>query len=69
MKIPYRVVDVATDGPAKTFLRENSPQQLVMPQIFVDGGFRAGYERFVEAVEEGRMTELLQGDAKEFPLH
>jgi glutaredoxin-related protein len=69
MKIPYHAVDVASSNPAKTFLREHSPQQLLVPQLFVDGVFRAGYSAFVEAVEEGQMEELLKNEAREFPLH
>ena len=44
-----------------------------MPQIFVDGEFRAGYEAFEQAVECERLEVLLASSKTfsegEFPLH
>lgn len=39
-------------------LRETSPQGVLLPQLYVEGLFRANYETFVEAVENGNLEEL-----------
>ena len=52
-------------------LREHSPLGLTLPQIWVDGEYRAGYEVFYEAVENEQLPELLQPLRcdEEAPLH
>ena len=51
-------------------LRERSPLGLTLPQIWVDGEYRAGYDAFYEAVENEQLPELLrsQGCDKEAPF-
>lgn len=71
-KFTFQAIDIASpeNDEAKAMLRESSPQKLVVPQIYVDGEFRAGYAAFVEALENSNLESFLssQGDA-EFPLH
>lgn len=70
----FMIVDIAAcdNEPVKEFLRKNSPCQLRLPQIWVGGEFRASYEEFYEAVEEGQLAELLRpnsADLPDEPLH
>ncbi len=71
-RISFRAIDIAAPegAEAKTMLREHSPQRLALPQVWVEGAFRADYTAFVEALENDLLESVLasRGDA-EFPLH
>lgn len=69
-------IDIAVDenAPFKGFLRERSPRQLRLPQIWVDRAFRADYGIFYEAIEDGVLEELFKsedtgGVIEEEPIH
>lgn len=71
-RIPFHAIDIAApeSGAVKMMLRERSPRQLALPQVWVENAFRTDYTTFVEALENDLLESLLapQGDA-EFPLH
>jgi hypothetical protein len=71
-KCSFRPVDIAAPENAthKKFLRENSPKGLQLPQLWVEGQFRADYKAFEEAVENSTINDLLRPlQEPEFPLH
>ena len=52
------MVDIAADEKARDFMRTTS-QQTKIPQLFIDGKYRGGYDEFCEANECGTLQEFL----------
>ena len=50
-KIEYVAVDVAASGLVKEVLREASPRELKLPQIWRGAEFLGGHEEFENAIE------------------
>jgi len=64
-RIPYQAVDVAStpdSGAVKAMLREQSPRGIALPQLWVQGKYRADYAAFVDALEGDYLGEELCRD-------
>ena len=59
LKIKYETVDVAASDAVKEFLKENSPEAITLPQLWVGPHFRSLYEAFENAIEEGEVKKFL----------
>lgn len=65
-RIAFKPVDVASDPDSteiKTKLREESPRGIVLPQLWVEGKYRADYAAFVDALEGDYLSEELGREA------
>ncbi|KAI3640625.1 hypothetical protein MIR68_001503 [Amoeboaphelidium protococcarum] len=56
-KVPYKLVDVAADEKARVEMKQKSGKA-TLPQVFVDGQFKGGFEDFELATEDGKLNEF-----------
>lgn len=71
-RVPFSVIDIAaTENTAVKESLRDGPRGLRVPQIWIQGVFRAGYEEFLEAVENGLVEELVRPELpeEETPIH
>lgn len=57
-KIPFKMVDVSVDSTAKDYMISKSGKR-TLPQIFVNGEFKAEFEELEENNEVGELKEFL----------